>query len=400
MEAVLGAPLEATATVTTEGDDLGIVPQGQVTFLITKSGAGTQEVSTTLDANGQATLEDALAQSSPIIVDLAGTWSVRATYLKTSVDPRYVAEYPLRTDIEHQDVQAGGVILNVDAPATAELGSPVTVHVEVVGAVTPTGRVRVQLSGSGNVLVSEEIWLVDGEADIPIDPSWLTFGPREYVVAYVGDGTFNSRSSDPFTIDVGQTRTTTTVTTSSQVLSLYPGLFGATVQYTAHVSQTSGQPSGIVNFYRDTTLIGAGFLVAGQSQVTMSTTVDAVWAGDIRAEFQPYSGQVAGSTGTLAHSWIHPPVNVTMQGPIGGRIGAPSTYSVRVQFDWDAVPVPRLRPASAGRAERHGHHRRRPRRVVHRGAGRVPRHQRAERGDLPVPVRADRQHRADRDLRR
>jgi hypothetical protein len=342
--AVLGLALEAVATVGIVGDDLGITPGGWVTFLINKSGAGSQTVGPIALVDGKATLADALGESPDIIVNLAGSWTVRATYVKDT-DLRYVSVSPNHTAITQVDVVAGGAIVTVDAPESVEYQAPAVVHVDVAGAVTPTGLARVQLNVFGNVLVSDEVPLVNGHADIELDPAYLTMGSHEFVVYYVGDGTLNSATSDPFTIEVGKTGTTTTVDTSSRVLELYPGIVGATVQYTAHVTATVGTPSGFVNFSRDSTQF-AQATVDVHGNASVSVTPDAQWSGDIVAEFVPLVGTVARSTGTLAHSWIKAPVTVTLQGSPSGKIGVANAYTVYVQFDWTQFQflAPSLRP--------------------------------------------------------
>ncbi|CAN5239552.1 hypothetical protein BH11ACT5_BH11ACT5_22460 [soil metagenome] len=328
---VLGLPVAATATVDAEGD-LGVVPGGSVLFRVNKSGGGSVDIGPVALVNGQATLDQALGLSPDIIVDLAGTWSVRAIYYKDG-DARYSSTSPDDTAIKSTDVQPGGVLITATAPAAPGFGSPVSVHVTVSGATTPTGKARIQLSGTGNVLVSDEVTLVNGQADITIDPAWLTITSRDYVVRYLGDGTYNSGSSAPFTIAVGPTTTTTTVSTSSQVLTLYPGMLGGIVQYGAHVTAVTGAATGIVTFYRDTTVIGTG-IVDGNGDVSMTTVVDQVWSGTISAKFQPYSGDYATSTGTLAHSWVRPDVKVTMFGPASANVGVASTYTAQVYFDF------------------------------------------------------------------
>ncbi|MCU1439263.1 MAG: hypothetical protein JWP85_260 [Rhodoglobus sp.] len=332
VNAVLGLPLEAVATVDIVGDDLGITPGGWITFLIIKSGAGSQEVGPVALVDGQATLADALGPNPDITVGLAGSWIVRATYMKDT-DLRYVSVSPNNTAINQVDVVAGGAVVTADAPESVEYLVPASVHVEVAGAVTPTGLVRVQLNVFGNILASAEVPLVNGQADIQLDPAFLAIGSHEFVVQYVGDGTLNSATSDPFTIVVGKTGTSTTVTTSSRVLELYPGIVGATVQYSAHVTATVGTPSGYVNFSRGSTLIGQA-PVDVHGNAAISVIADVAWSGDIVAEFVSLVGTVARSTGTLAHSWVKAPVTVALQGSGSGKIGTANEYSVHVQFDW------------------------------------------------------------------
>ena len=329
--AVLGLPLEAVATVAVVGDDRGITPGGQITFLVIGS-AGFRDVGPVALVNGQATLADALGQNPEIIVDFAGTWAVRATYVKDT-DLRYTSISPNNTAKDQVVVAAGGAIVTVDAPAATEYGLPVVVHVEVAGAVTPTGVVGVQLPGAGNVLVSDEVVLVGGKADLTLDASLLTIGSHEFFVRYSSDGTLNSTSSAPFTITVGNTGSTTLVDTSSRVLELHPGIVGAVVQYTAHVSASVGTATGYVNFSRGSTVLGQA-PVDQFGNAAISLVANVAWSGDIVAEFMPAVSTMNGSIGTLAHSWIQAPVTVTLQGLGSGAIGTASQYSAYVAFDW------------------------------------------------------------------
>jgi hypothetical protein len=331
MTAVLGQPLAATAHVDIVGANLGIVPGGGITFLITKSGAGTQQVGPIALVNGQVMLAQALG-AFPIPVNIAGTWSVRATYVKDS-DFRYAAVSPSNTAITSSDVVTGGAVVTADAPTSPEFGLPVVVHATVAGAVVPDGTVRVQLSSFGNLLVSAEVPLVDGKADLTVDPGWLAFGAsNEFVVRYSGGIALNVAFSAPFTIAVGKTATHTTVSTTSQVFALYPGIVGSPVHYTAHVAASVGTPTGNVAFSRDSAFLGFGQL-DGNGDASITVVPDADWSGNIVAAYQSATGTMATSTGTLAHSWIHAPVTVTLQGPPSGTVGVAADYRVGVQFD-------------------------------------------------------------------
>ena len=328
---VFGLPVAATATVDIAGD-FGIVPEGIVFFTLTGSGHGFIDVGSTPLVNGQATLDAALGANPDIIVDLAGTWKVTARFVP-GPDGRYTAEIPDNIASYQADVQPGGALVTATAPSAIGFGEPLVVHVKVIGAVQATGKVRIQSVGVGNVVVSDEVQLVDGEADVTVDPAWLTIGSKDFFAQFVLDPTLNNASSQPFTVVVGPTSTTTTVTTTSQVVTLYPGMLGGQVQYTAHVTAAVGTPAGIVTFYRDSTAFGQA-VVTNAGNATVNSLVDTVWSGTIRATFEPYSGTVGQSTGTLAHSWIRPPVAVSLIGPASGAIGVAAGYTAQVRFDF------------------------------------------------------------------
>ena len=123
LTAVLGLPMEATATVKTDGADLGITPHGQITFVV-RNGSGVEIYTgfANLGDDGIATLAEALPATS-ILVDTVGHWSIDATYLKSDTDMRYVGTGVFKFD--SVDVEPGGVILQVTAPSASPLGSPV-----------------------------------------------------------------------------------------------------------------------------------------------------------------------------------------------------------------------------------------------------------------------------------
>ncbi len=78
--AVLGLPMEATATVKTAGADIGITPHGQIKFVV-RNGSGVYIYTgfANLGDDGIATLAEALPAPN-ILVDTVGHWTVEATY--------------------------------------------------------------------------------------------------------------------------------------------------------------------------------------------------------------------------------------------------------------------------------------------------------------------------------
>ncbi|MGV8882454.1 MAG: beta strand repeat-containing protein [Rhodoglobus sp.] len=333
MTAVLGQPVTADATVTIPGDTSGTVPQGFVQFTINKSGGGSVGPFGAQLVDGKASLAD--SASGDIITNLAGTWTVYATFIKSDTNERYSVTSPDDRATDSVQVAADTALVTVTAPVSIELGAPLTVEVEVTGAVDATGIVRLQYAGPSNHVLSDEITLVAGRATISADLSsqLLALGNHDFVVYYSGNGTLAEARSADFTVTIGKITSTVTLSTSSKVLALYPALIGATVQYSAVVTATSGTPFGLVEFYRGTTLIGVDSSIGDDGEAHISVTPDAEFSGDISAVFVSGDNRMAGSTGTLAHSWIKAPVAVTLTGHGTGAIGAPATYTATVRFD-------------------------------------------------------------------
>lgn len=340
MDAALGQPLAATATVTAGAASLGIVPSGQVRFTLGMSGRGSQEIVAAPLVNGRISLADALvaAHRDPIAVDLAGTWSVRATFLPDPADRRILAEPANSTAVVSKTVAAGSSTVSVDAPAAVEMGQTLVVTARVGGAISPTGRVRLELAGSGHVVLSDEVALVDGSARIPLTGP-LTRGTLQLRVHYLGDAGLDPADSDPFTVTVGKATSTVTVTS---VNTPYPGFVGAKVGYTAHVSSGAGRPAGAVLFLRDGVQIGWAQLapdqVGGGSSASILITADTVWAGDVVAQFSSADGDTANGEGRFAHSWVKARVTLTLNGSPGAAIGVPTTYTVVARLNWAQFP--------------------------------------------------------------
>lgn len=333
MTATLGHPVTANATVTIPGDTSGTVPQGVVQFTINKSGGGTVGPFSARLVDGKASLADSV--SGDIITNLAGTWTVYATYLKDDTNQRYVATSPNDRAMKFEQVSADSALVTVTAPASIERGSPLSVEVDVSGAAAATGTVRLQYSGSGNHVLSDEVTLVNGRATVTADlaSQLLALGDYDFVVYYSGNGTLTPALSATFTVTIGKTKTSVSLSTSSKVVALYPALVGATVQYSAVVTATSGTPFGEVQFYRGDILIGVDPSLGDDGEAHISITPDVEFTGDISAVFVSGDNRMAGSTGTLAHSWIKAPVTVTLSGASTAAIGATATYTARVQFD-------------------------------------------------------------------
>ena len=327
--AVLGQPLEAEASVSIIGDDAGVVPGGWVTFGVIGSGLGDLGTSQPVPlVDGTASLAAAFPAGIP--VTLAGTWTIRATYVKDN-NPLTASESPNHTAQAFAQVAPGSSAVEVEAPSEVQFGVPFEVDVTVLGTVAPTGTVVLMYAAGGSV-TGEEVPLVAGRATISATlPSLLVLGAHDLTVQYRSTGSLNSSSSAPFTVSLGRTGSTISLDTTSRSVQLYPGIVGATVQYRAEVGTAVGTPSGFVTFSRGTTTIGTATVVDGVAAI--SITADTVWEGDITAVFTPYDGRVASSSTTLAHRWIMAPVIVSMNTPFTPSIGVVAATTVVVQYD-------------------------------------------------------------------
>ena len=329
--AVMGQNLAANASVEITGKNPGLTPQGSISFQINKSGGGTFGPYTSTLVNGKTSLAKALPAG--MLVDLAGTWTIRATYQKSDVETRYVSTNPNDVAVTQIDVNTSTAIVNVEAPAEVGYGLPLSVSVEVLGATKATGTVRLHFAEAGNgITVGDEVELIDGKAVLTGTPSALVaLGSHQFAVTYSGDTALNYTVSETFGVVIGKTPTSVEVTTTSQVFQRFPGIVGAKVSYSAKVTAATGTPYGNVAFYRDDVYLGSG-TVGVDRIATINYEPDAVWSGDIVAKYNA-SGNMADSSGTLSHYWVKAPVKVSVTGPTQVTYGTPAVYTTTVAFD-------------------------------------------------------------------
>ncbi|MFY9226455.1 MAG: FG-GAP-like repeat-containing protein [Blastocatellia bacterium] len=144
---------------------------------------------------------------------------------------------------------------------------------------TPTGLVVFNIDG----IDQTPITLSGGQASFPI--SSFSTGNHTIFATYSGNSDFLASTSAIFTQTVNQA-TTSTILSSS----LNPSTLGQNVTFTATVTVNSpgvGTPSGLVNFFDGSTMIGSGTLSAGVATFSTSTLslgthpITAQYLGDI-----------------------------------------------------------------------------------------------------------------------
>jgi hypothetical protein len=180
-------------------------------------------------------------------------------------------------------------------PLSAAFGQSVTLSATVAtvppGA-PPTGMVMF-LDGAtplGSATLSA------GTASI--STSTLAIGSHSITAQYLGSGAFNSSTSAPVIVTVGQAATVTMVSSN-----LNPSIFGQSVTFTANVTGTN--PTGTVNFLDGTTVIGSGILNAGTT--TFATSTLSVGTHSISAQYLG-DANFAGSTSAVINQVVNCPV--------------------------------------------------------------------------------------------
>ena len=162
-----------------------------------------------------------------------------------------------------QDVlQKSRTVLNSSAnPSSYKQAVTFTATVTPELSGTPAGTVT--FSDGGTVLATRV--LSNGVATFTT--ANLSVGGHLITAAYGGNNTYAASTSAALRQKVSKASTTTTVTSS-----LNPSKSGQTVKFTAKVvPQTSGMPTGSVNFRDGTTVIGTVALSSGHASLSTST---------------------------------------------------------------------------------------------------------------------------------
>jgi hypothetical protein len=211
-----------------------------------------------------------------------------------------------------------------------------------IGGGTPTGTVGF-FDGGVPVPGFPAQTLVNGQASIIV--ASLSVGNHVLTASYSGDTNFATSTSPILTQVVDQSSTTTSLTSSGS-----PTVFGQAVTLTATVTvnaPSAGTPTGAVQFFDGTTLLGSGTLNNGQATLTTSSltvgshSITAVYNGDtnfIGSTNASVSQTVsqASATTALAASAASPTVfgqpvtftaTVTANAPSGGIPGGTVTFA-------------------------------------------------------------------------
>ena len=160
---------------------------------------------------------------------------------------------------------------------------------------TPTGTVNFFDNNGTTLLGSGTLTTVNGQQQATFTTSTLAAGTHSITAFYSGDSNFNASTSSTLSQKVTAIGTTTSLSIPQNAVTP-----GQTVTLTAVVASSgTGVPSGTVNFYDGSTVIGSGSLttVNGQQQATFSTSSLAVGNRYLSAQ---YSGNSTFSGSTSA----------------------------------------------------------------------------------------------------
>jgi hypothetical protein len=257
--------------------DLGSPPNGgQVAFFRDGVQIGTGLVA----ADGKATFT---TTTLPV-----GTWSLTAQYLG---DGGNYAQSPISKAVTHTVNKTTTTITSASANPTPSLATQLVTFTAVVGADfgTPTGTVA--FFANGVQIGSGELATVNGQQVATFATAELGVGTFTIAAKYLGTNDYAASNEFTFSHTVNLIGTKVAISAAPN-----PAKFGQTVTITATVTADLGTPTGQVNFFAGTNLLGSASLVTinGQQVATFTSSNLPVGSHNLTAEFVA-SGHFAGN---------------------------------------------------------------------------------------------------------
>jgi hypothetical protein len=257
-----GTPITFSATV----HGTGPVPTGTVTFSV----ASTVLATVALDGIGAA--------STPDTFSAAATPTISATY---SGDGVYLPA-TLTSFVQTVNWATSTVVSGAPNPSAALQSVTFTATVTSAGG-TPTGNVTFK-DGATTLGTGA----LNGSGVATFATSALLVGSHPITAVYAGAGSF-AGSTSASSAQVVNLATSSTALGSSGT----PSLTNHSVTFTATVTGGTATPTGTVNFFDGTTLLGSGALSSGVA--TFATSALAAGSHSITAT---YSGDTTYATST------------------------------------------------------------------------------------------------------
>lgn len=330
---VFGQPVTFTATVAVQAPGAG-APSGTITFTDGTTVLGTVPVSSGTGFQASLTTS-ALTVSQHVIV---ATYSGDDSFLGSNGN----------VNQKVNRAQTSTVVVSSANPAQSGQGVTFTASVSPVapGAGLPTGTVRFTVNGAN---LGAPATLVNGVAT---STAFASLSPGTYAIAatYSGDGNFVNSAG---TLDQGNGQSVTKGATELTLVSSDSSAdFGQAVTFTSTVkavAPATGRPSGVVQVWEGSVLLGATSLSpAGANTSTAefvtstlapgSHSIRAVYVGNFNFDGQTaYTSQSVGQTATVTglESSANPSTfgdDVTLTAVVTPGAGAPGDPSGTVTF--------------------------------------------------------------------
>jgi len=302
---VYGQPVNLTTTVNSTGG----TPTGTVSFLDGTTTLGTA----TLNATGAASL---------VVSNLSvETHSITAVYSGNSNITTSTS-----TVLSQVVNKSNATAMLVSSTPPSVFGQPVvftaTVGATNPGSGTPTGSINFR-NGAANIATTT----LNSLGQAAISTSTLPVGINSITVVYAGDTNFNGVTSTNISQQVNKTSTTTSVTSSPN-----PGNLTSTILLNVTVTPINtitGTPSGTVQAYYGSTLVGTGALNSGTATFGISNLP----AGTSDTVVVKYLGNISflASSATLTQTILQGATTTTLTSSSNPAVYAePITFTANV----------------------------------------------------------------------
>jgi hypothetical protein len=310
---VFGQPVTFTATVSANAPGAG-TPTGSVTFLDGSTPIGTQALALV----GGSDLATITVSSLSV-----GTHAISAVY---GADVDFLTSTGTVTQSVNQDQTATTVTPN----GAVVQGQPVSFNATVApvapGAGTPTGTVKFTINGAP---LGTPVVVTGGPSgSVATSASISSLNPGTYTLTatYSGDNNFlTSAGTSGQPVTVAQTTTTLVVSPNPVQLS-QPLTLTATV---APVAPGTGTPTGSVDFFNGTNLLGSGTLSGGTASLTLSSLSPG--AHSLTASYLGEADYAASTSAAISEGvGLIPTTTAVTSGPTPSSFGQPVTLTATV----------------------------------------------------------------------
>lgn len=310
---VFGQPVTFTATVSANAPGAG-TPTGTVTFLDGSTPLGTEALNQVAGSDQAAITVSSLS---------VGTHAISAVY---NADTDLLTSTGTVTQSVNQDQTTTTVTPNGAVVQGQPVSFNATVSPVAPGAGIPTGTVSFTINGAP---LGTPVTVAGGPSgSVATSASISSLNPGTYTLTatYSGDGNFltsSATSGQPVT--VAQT-TTTLVASPNPVQLSQPLTLTATV---APVAPGSGTPTGSVDFYSGSNLIGSKTLSGGTATLTLSSLNPGT--NSLTASYLGEADYAASTSAPVAEGvGLVPTTTAVTSAPTPSSFGQPVTLTATV----------------------------------------------------------------------
>jgi hypothetical protein len=278
-----GTNLTLTAVVASGDTTVSSVPVGTVSFIDTSAGnavLGTAAVQASGQASVTVSAGSQLLSGASAVLATGMTHNIQAVFTSSATAATIFASATSASLAIFTPANSSIVWVNTTTPQTIDATQSLTLAVKVASAdatVTsmPTGTVSFDdLSNSTTPLLSTVTLTAAGTAQLTIAAGGLTTGTHIIQATYNGSSVYGTATTTTTITIVVTAKINTTIVLTENTSTVSPEgtvVFTATVTPDAQ-STSEAYPTGTVDFYNGTTLIGSATLYeVGSSDVSVAT---------------------------------------------------------------------------------------------------------------------------------